>query len=63
MNKKNRGALPLVLCFSLFLLAGLALHILLPDRGFSENENRYLASRPKLTFRTLFAGSFTRDFE
>lgn len=34
-----------------------------PDRGFSENENRILASKPKLTMETLFDGSFMKDYE
>ncbi len=63
MNKKKSGALPLILCFSVFLLAGVLLHLLLPDRKFSENENRYLEPAPKLTWKTLFSGSFTSDFE
>ncbi len=63
MNKKKSGALPLILCFTLFLLAGILLHLLLPDRKFSENENRYLEPAPKLSWKALFSGSFTRDFE
>ena len=63
MDKKKSGALPLILCFSVFLLAGVLLHLLLPDRRFSENENRYLEPAPKLSWKTLFSGSFTSDFE
>ncbi len=63
MNKKKTGALPLLLCFAGFLLAGLLLHILLPDRDYSENENRYLTQRPGFTLKALFSGSFTDDFE
>lgn len=33
------------------------------DRRFSETENRILASRPDFTWKTLFAGEFTRDYE
>ena len=63
MKNENRGVLPVLLCFSLFLLAGLALHILLPDREKSENENRYLQQLPKLSWKSLISDSFTKDFE
>ena len=63
MKKLNRGALPVILCFALFLGAGLTLHLALPDHSRSENENRVLTSAPKFSLKALFSGSFTRDFE
>jgi len=63
MKNTNRSFLPLILCFCLFLLLGLALHLFLPDRSFSENENRYLTKMPRFTVKGLVNGSFTEDFE
>ncbi|MBR4691330.1 MAG: hypothetical protein IKP17_01080 [Oscillospiraceae bacterium] len=63
MKKPRSAALPVVLCFVLFLGTGLGLHLLLPTKEYSENENRYLASAPAFRLRTLFSGDFTADFE
>ena len=63
MKDKVRSPLPIILCFAIFIGAGLLLHLLLPDREYSENENRYLASAPEFTAKALFSGSFTADFE
>ncbi len=63
MKKQSRGVLPVILCFALFLGAGLLLHLALPDHSRSENENRMLAFAPKFTLKTLFSGGFTADFE
>ena len=45
--------------FCVFLLASL----ILPDREFSENENRYLAKMPTLKAAAVADGSFSADFE
>ena len=63
MNKRKKGTLALLLCFALFLALGLGLHLGLSDRAYSENENRYLAQKPKFTWKALVSGSFTADFE
>lgn len=39
------------------------LNILLPDRVFSETENRRLEQTPRLSFEKLFKGKFTSDYE
>ena len=49
--------------FLLFLVLGLLLLLLLPDREFSEQENRYLAKPPRFRFSALLSGDFTRDAE
>jgi len=41
------------------LIAG----ILIPDRGFSEKENRVLASRPALKADQVASGNFEKQFE
>ena len=63
MKIRNRGYLPVIICFVLFICALTVLHLALADKERSENENRMLASAPKFTLRALFSGSFTEDFE
>ena len=46
-----------------FISAFFVLNIVLPDRAFSEQENRYLQTAPKFTFSELFSGKFTSKFE
>lgn len=41
----------------------LVLGIVLPDRGFSEKENRVLASAPSLKLNQLASGGFEKQFE
>ncbi len=51
-----------VICalFSVLMLLG---YLIKQDTEFSELENRYLASRPELTFKGLADGSFEESFE
>jgi hypothetical protein len=63
MKKHGCATLTVILCFSLFLFALTTLHIALPDKDRSENENRMLAKAPEFTLRALFSGSFTESFE
>ena len=63
MNEQKHSSLPVILCFVLFLAAGLLLHLVLPDRERSDDENRYLAKAPRFTLQALFSGSFSSDFE
>jgi hypothetical protein len=37
--------------------------IIIPDKEFSEQENRYLQQKPSFSFPSLFDGSFTKSFE
>ncbi len=39
------------------------LNLIIPDRDFSQNENRVLQTLPKFSFEDLFEGKFTADFE
>ncbi|MBR6709418.1 MAG: hypothetical protein IKL84_07040, partial [Clostridia bacterium] len=39
------------------------LNLALPDRSFSEQENRMLQTAPRFSFSSLFEGKFTSDFE
>ena len=45
-----------LLCFSAFSMA-------LPEKGFSESENRYLQKKPDFTISGLLDGSFGEDYE
>lgn len=46
-----------------FLTLVLALHLLTPDKNFSQVENRYLRGFPALTFESVTSGKFMPDFE
>ncbi len=50
----------LLIAFMLFFFAA---NLITPDRDFSEKENRELAAAPKFSFKSLFSGDFTADFE
>ena len=52
-----------ILLFCLFIVAFFVLNICTPDREFSEQENRYLQTRPQFTFQSLFFGDYTSKFE
>lgn len=47
----------------LFINIIAALNLVMPNRAFSESENRVLAQLPKFSIKALFAGSFTSHFE
>ena len=44
--------------FSVFIGGFFLLNLLLPDKDFSEKENRQLQTLPKFSFSSLFSGSF-----
>lgn len=58
----RRELLPLVLIFGILTLLSAA-SLILPDRSFSPNENRYLEQRPAFTLKALFSGNYTADVE
>ncbi len=49
--------------FSAFIGGFFLLNLLLPDKDFSEKENRQLQTLPKFTFSSLFSGTFATRFE
>lgn len=61
MNKKALWAEALI--FLAFIGAFFTLNLVLPDRQFSEQENRYLQMRPEFSFKSLFSGDYTSKFE
>lgn len=53
----------LVLSFFVILGSVSILGLILPDKEFSENENRVLASRPVITVQGIYDGSFMKKAE
>lgn len=52
-----------IILFTAFIGVFFLVNLILPDRDFSEQENRYLTQAPKFSFKELFSGGFTADFE
>ena len=61
MTKKS--ALIQALVFLIFIGALFVLHLALPDRDFSEQENRPLQTAPQFTLQSLIEGRFTQQAE
>ena len=61
MSKKALWAEALI--FLAFIGVFFILILVLPDRQFSEQENRYLQTRPEFSFKSLFSGDYTSKFE
>lgn len=57
---KNKA---LTILFVLLVFGFTLLDLFLPDRDFSEWENRELRRMPEITFKTVFNGSFGADYE
>ncbi len=55
--------LPPLIAVAVILLGLSMATLLLPDRTFSPNENRYLQQAPRLTADRLFSGKFTEEAE
>jgi hypothetical protein len=49
--------------FLAFIALFFVLYIIIPDKEFSERENRYLQTQPAFSLETLFSGRFPSDFE
>ena len=60
--KKKAIAIQTIL-FLVFIGAFFVLHLALPDRSFSDQENRMLQTAPRFSFSELFSGRFTTNFE
>ena len=52
-----------IILFLVFIGGFFLLNLILPDRSFSERENRYLQLAPRFSFSELFKGKFTSKFE
>lgn len=60
--KDRCGILP-TLIFTVFIGAFFILNLAMPDRDFSQRENRALQQLPKLTAASLFSGGYMKDYE
>ena len=60
---KRSAKIAVLVVFLGFIGAFFILNIVLPDVEFSQQENRYLQTLPDFSFRALFNGKFTADFE
>ena len=49
--------------FGIFILAVLIINFIVPDRGFSQKENRVLSSRPAISVSQLTSGKFADGYE
>lgn len=61
MSKKDSWVQTLLFLF--FIGAFFVLNLVLPDKDFSQQENRSLQTAPKFTFSDLFSGEFTTAYE
>jgi len=60
-NKKYSKSV--IVLFLLLVFGFTAVSMVWPDRTFSENENRVLASAPEFSVENLFEGKFMSDYE
>lgn len=61
MEKKSQGVQ--IAIFLGFIALFFILNLTVPDKEFSEQENRYLQQRPAFTFSALVSGKYMSDFE
>lgn len=61
MSKRSQFAV--IAVFLIFLAVFFAASILMPDREFSERENRFLEGCPKFSFEALFSGKYIAEYE
>ncbi len=59
----RKASIAVIAVFLTFITVLFALNLILPDRDFSQQENRYLQQAPEFTLKALFSGKFTSDFE
>ena len=60
---KKRSTWAQISLFLGFVALFFILNLVLPDKSFSEQENRYLQQLPDFSFSSLFSGKFTSEFE
>ncbi|GKX32136.1 hypothetical protein SH1V18_46160 [Vallitalea longa] len=61
MNR--RASIIVIVMFIVFILTINLLNIITEDKHFSESENRILAKKPELTWKSIKNGRFTQKFE
>ena len=60
---ERRSAILTVVLFFVLLFGWSLLFGILPDRDFSEIENRALSARPRLTLARLLRGQYAKDVD
>ncbi len=59
---KNYYRIYIIAAFGIIAFFGL-FSVLLPEKGYSENENRYLEQFPKVKIKKILSGDFQEEFE
>lgn len=59
----KKARLAIIILFIAFIASVSGISLVMKDRAFSPNENRYLAEPPKLTVDNLLSGRFQDDLE
>ena len=63
METKRHFAKSAAIVFLVFVFGFTAITFVSPERTFSDNENRVLATMPEFSWKTLFSGEFMADYE
>lgn len=63
MSHRHNQSISVIFLFGGFLLSFFLLSVFIPKKAFSETENRYLASRPDINWKSVKDGSYGRDYE
>lgn len=63
MSHRHNQSISVIFLFGGFLLSFFLLSVFIPEKAFSETENRYLASRPDINWKSVKDGSYGRDYE
>lgn len=61
--KKNINQIVTTVVFLVFIFAFTIATLVAPKRTFSENENRSLAQAPEVSVKSIFDGSFSKNYE
>lgn len=59
----KKASITFIIIFIISLIFVATSFIIVENKEFSENENRYLASKPKLTWSNIVTGKFSENFE
>ena len=59
--RKMKLAMLIVFCVMLF--GGTVVSFVLPDREFSDVENRELAKKPKITAKRILSGEYQKEYD
>lgn len=61
--KQEKRSIITIMLFGILIFGIAVTNQLIPDKTFSENENRTLQTKPKFSKKALFNGSFGEDYE